>query len=87
MRTEGEGTADIRVLIAEDHPVVLMGLRALISSEAGLVVAGEATDGAAAVRKALDLKPDVILMDLLMPGKDGIEATGDVRRANPDRAC
>ena len=84
LRTEGTGTVDIRVLIVEDHPVVLMGLRALISSEAGLVVAGEATDGADAVRKALDLKPDVILMDLLMPGKDGIEATGDVRRANPD---
>lgn len=78
------GAAEIRVLIAEDHPVVRMGLRALVSSERGLVLAGEASDGAEAVRKALELQPDVVLMDLLMPVKDGIEATGDLRRVNPE---
>jgi NarL family two-component system response regulator LiaR len=75
---------DIRVLIAEDHPVVRMGLRALVSSEPGMVVAGEASDGVEAVQKTLTHKPDVILMDLQMPVKDGIEATSDIRRANPD---
>jgi DNA-binding NarL/FixJ family response regulator len=74
----------IRVLVAEDHAVVRMGLRALISSEPRFQFAGEAVDGAEAVNKALALKPDVIVMDLLMPVKDGIEAITDIRRAMPD---
>jgi len=77
-------SASIRVLIAEDHPVVRMGLRALIASEPGLSLAGEAVDGDDAVRKALELVPDVILMDLLMPVKDGLEASCDIREANPE---
>ncbi len=77
-------TDKIRILIAEDHPVVRMGLRGLISSEPGLKLVGEAQDGVEAVRQAVELKPDVILMDLIMPRKDGIEAIGDILRANPD---
>jgi DNA-binding NarL/FixJ family response regulator len=74
----------IRVLIAEDHPVVRMGLRALIASEPGLALAGEAVDGDDAILKTLELSPDVILMDLLMPGKDGLEASIAIRQANPE---
>ena len=74
----------IRVLIAEDHGVVRMGLRALISSEPAFALAGEAVDGAEAVSKALELKPDIIVMDLLMPVKHGIEAISEIRRAWPE---
>ncbi len=74
----------IRVLVAEDHPVVRMGLRALISSQSELTLVGEACDGAEAVEKAIALRPDVVLLDLLMPKKDGIEAIIDIRRAMPD---
>lgn len=74
----------IRVLIAEDHAVVRMGLRALISSEPGLTLAGEAADGAEAVARALALRPDVIVMDLLMPVQDGIAAISEIRRSLPD---
>jgi DNA-binding NarL/FixJ family response regulator len=76
-------TDTIRILIAEDHPVVRMGLRGLIRSEPGLKLVGEAQDGLEAVQQASALNPDVILMDLIMPRKDGIEATGDILRANP----
>ena len=77
-------TDEIRVLIVEDHPVVRMGLRGLILSEPGLTLAGEACDGLEAEQKAIELKPDVILMDLLMPKKDGIEAIRDILTVNPD---
>jgi two-component system, NarL family, response regulator LiaR len=77
-------TESIRILIAEDHPVVRMGLRALIASEPGLTLAGEAVDGDDAILKALELAPDVILMDLLMPSKDGLEASIAIRQANPE---
>jgi two-component system, NarL family, response regulator LiaR len=63
---------------------VRMGLRGLISSEPGLALVGEAADGLEAVQKALALKPDIILMDLLMPHKDGVEAIGDILGANPE---
>jgi NarL family two-component system response regulator LiaR len=61
-----------------------MGLQGLILSEPGLTLAGEASDGLEAEKKALELKPDVILMDLLMPKKDGIEAIRDILRVNPE---
>lgn len=76
-------TKPIRILICDDHAILRQGLRFLIDSEEGLELAGEAQDGAEAVEMANALKPDVILMDLLMPRKDGIEATGDIRRQNP----
>jgi len=65
----------IRLLVADDHPLVRSGLRSLLEGEADLEVVGEAGDGAEAVAKARALRPDVVLMDLRMPGLDGIEAT------------
>jgi two-component system, NarL family, response regulator LiaR len=73
---------DIRVLIADDHPVVRGGLRALLETEPGIQVIGEAADGLDAVDKARMLKPDVILLDLVMPRKNGIEAIHDIRKQN-----
>src|SRR5690349_94675 len=73
----------IRVLIADDHPMVRGGVRALLSSVPETSVIGEATTGAEAISQALELKPDVILMDLHMPEINGIEATRQILRTNP----
>jgi NarL family two-component system response regulator LiaR len=75
--------APIRVLIADDHAIVRMGLRALIATEPGMEVVGEAVDGMDAVRKARSLRPDVIVLDLVMPRKDGIQATAEIRQEDP----
>jgi DNA-binding NarL/FixJ family response regulator len=64
----------IRLLIADDHPVVRDGLSGMFAAEPGVEVVGEASDGAEAVRLAAALRPDVILMDLQMPGTDGLAA-------------
>jgi NarL family two-component system response regulator LiaR len=74
----------IRVLIADDHAVVREGLRALIDTEPGMELAGEAADGAEAVQKMRSLRPDVILLDLVMPRMDGIEAIGQIKEEDPD---
>jgi len=74
---------EIRILTADDHAVVREGLRALIDTEPGMVLVGEATDGAEAVRKAQALNPDVVLLDLVMPRKSGIEAIGEIKRTTP----
>lgn len=74
----------IRVLIADDHSVVRQGLRMFLGLDPELEVVGEAHDGAEAVRQAHALKPDVVLMDLLMPVMDGIAATSQIRRELPD---
>ena len=66
--------SDIRVLITDDQPLVRMGLRALVTSEPGLAVVGEAADGAEAVASVRGLAPDVVLMDIRMPGTDGLTA-------------
>ena len=73
----------IRILIADDHSVVRQGLRMFLALDPELEVAGEASDGAEAVRKARELQPDVVLMDLLMPVMDGISAIGEIRREMP----
>ena len=74
----------IRVLIADDHAVVRQGLRTFLALDPELELVGEAEDGAEAVRLTRDLRPDVVLMDLLMPGMDGIAATQVIRREHPD---
>lgn len=65
----------IRVLLADDQSLIRAGLRALLDAEADIEVVGEAGDGAAAVRIAASTRPDVVLMDIRMPGVDGLEAT------------
>ena len=75
--------APIRVLIADDHAIVRLGLRALIATEPGMEVVGEAVDGLDVVRKARSLRPDVIVLDLVMPHKDGIQATAEITREDP----
>lgn len=70
----------IRVLVADDHAAIRAGLVLILSGADGLEVVGEAGDGAAAVRMARSLKPDVVLMDVRMPGMDGIEATQELVR-------
>ena len=77
-------TTPIRILIADDHEVVRQGLRVSLGVDAALEVVGEAEDGAEAVRLARHLRPDVVLMDLLMPEMDGIAATELIRRELPD---
>jgi DNA-binding NarL/FixJ family response regulator len=78
------GRVAIRVLIADDHSVVRQGLRMFLGSDPELEIVGEARDGAEAVKLALQLHPDVVLMDLLMPVMDGIQATVAIRRQAPD---
>ena len=73
----------IKVLVADDHKIVRIGLKALISQQKDLVCVGEADDGNDAVRKAIELKPDVITMDLMMPGMDGETATAELRKRLP----
>jgi DNA-binding NarL/FixJ family response regulator len=68
----------IRLLIVDDHPVVRAGLVGLLSDEPGFDVVGEAADGAQAIRIAEATRPDVVLMDLRMPGVDGVEATSRI---------
>jgi DNA-binding NarL/FixJ family response regulator len=74
----------IRLLLADDHPVVRAGLSGMLAAEDDLEVVGEAADGAEACALAAELRPDVVLMDLRMPGTDGATATARLSREQPD---
>jgi NarL family two-component system response regulator LiaR len=73
----------IRVFLADDHAVVRAGVKALISTEPGMEIVGTAADGAEAVSKVATLRPDVILLDLQMPRKDGIVAISEIKERDP----
>ena len=73
----------IRVVLVDDHNMVRMGLKAYFSTLPDIQVVGEAGTGEEAVRLAADLAPDVVLMDLIMPGMDGVEATRQVKKVSP----
>ena len=75
--------APVRIVIAEDHALVRAGLLALLSQEPGIEVVGEAENGRDAVRAVAQHQPDVVLMDLTMPGMNGMEAISDIKRRFP----
>ena len=77
-------TESIRILIADDHAIVREGLRALIDAKPDMEIVGEAADGIEAVLKTRSLQPDVILLDLVMPRMDGIEAIREIKQENPN---
>ena len=78
-----ESTAPLRVVLADDHVTVRHGLKLLIDNQPDMTVIAEASDGATAVRRALDLAPDVVVMDISMPGMNGLVATRKLNRSGP----
>jgi YesN/AraC family two-component response regulator len=76
-----------RVVLVDDQALVRGGLRALLEAEPDLEVVGEAADGAAAMEVIAAVRPDVVLMDIRMPGVDGLEATWRIAATPPCRAC
>jgi len=75
----------VRIMLVDDHAVVRSGLRMLLESKPGIEVVGDAADGDEAIRMALQIKPDLVLMDLSMPhGKDGLTATAELKKLLPD---
>ena len=74
----------IRVMVADDHPIMRSGLRDVLEDEEDFDVVGEAADGEEAVRTALRVEPDVIVMDVIMPKKDGIDACREIMERRPE---
>ena len=74
----------IRVLLADDHSIVLEGLQVMLERSGEFEVVGQARDGEEAVRAAAELSPDVIVMDVMMPNKDGVEACREIMESAPD---
>lgn len=72
------------VLVVDDHAIVRMGLVSLLQTEPNLCIVGEAEDGNEAVTRARELRPDIIVMDIMMPGKDGIVAAEEILRERPE---
>jgi DNA-binding NarL/FixJ family response regulator len=79
-----EKTHPLRILLADDHVTVRQGLKLLIDAERDMTVVGEASDGNEAVRKARELNPDVIVMDISMPGMNGLAASRALKKIQPD---
>lgn len=75
---------EIRLLIVDDHAIVRTGLVALLESDGHIAVVGEADDGNAALPLVRKLKPDIVIMDILMPGKNGIAATQEIKERRPE---
>jgi DNA-binding NarL/FixJ family response regulator len=73
----------IRILLVDDHPVVRHGLRGMLEAEPDLAVVGEASSGVEGVEQAIALRPEIVLMDLRMPGGDGVTATGQILARAP----
>jgi DNA-binding NarL/FixJ family response regulator len=76
----------LRILLADDHVTVRHGLKLLIDSQPDMKVVSEASDGQVALQRALDLKPDVVVMDISMPGMNGLVATRQLKQLQPDAA-
>jgi two-component system response regulator NreC len=74
----------IRVMLVDDHTILREGVRALLASEPEIVVVGEASDGQEALDKVEALRPDIVLMDMVMPRMNGLEATGHIKRRHPE---
>lgn len=74
----------LRILLADDHRILREGLRSLLDSQAGMQVVGEAANGREVLRKAAELKPDIVVMDLSMPELNGLQATELLKRSRPD---
>jgi two-component system nitrate/nitrite response regulator NarL len=74
---------EIKILIVDDHPLIRRGLSTVIAEAEGITLVGEASDGLQAIKRARDLSPDVVLMDIMMPTMNGVEATAVILRNQP----